>query len=726
MRRRIQALISENPLFAILILAGIIRGVFLLLYYYDEQWDQLLVDSLFHSYWAQSIADGNIIGQESFFRAPFYIYLLGGIYAVFDNSILAARIFGFLVGMVSVFITGRIAFKLFGKKTAILAALIHAIYPIAIYFESELLVDSLFTFLFELSVLIFLYALETKETKWHILTGLIIGLAAITKPTILALLPIYIIWLFIKNDNIGKSLSRSLILIASLIIIILPVTIRNLMVADDFVLISSSGGINFYIGNNAEADGSTASMPPPLGHNWQIKDINYIAENETGQKLKASEISSFWFNKGINWITENKIDFIKLYLRKLYLCFDNPEVSNNRDLKIFFANNSMLRLIPVNYAFILALVSIALFLLLIKREFNSQILFVLIIILSYLLILSLFFINARFRLPVIPLLIILASYGFSNFLNINKHVISLKLHSMALVIGTIVFFLSYMPSTKTFSKNISSGLFNQANYYLYKGDYNRAADLYNQLLISNPHFPDANLNLGVAYLRQGNGDSAEYYFGREIKLFPNRADGYVNRSSLYLINGQYSLSIEYADSALAIKPYHTEANRIKMRNQAILYDTIGLQNTINEALAATSEKARIHLEAGLIYSNWQMNDLALDHLTLALSGSSVSAETDDRAFTYSGLTGRQISLKIKGQAAYQLGYIYGKQNDLVRAIELSNLAILNDSSLTDAYVNLINAYHLAGKIDRARSVARVALEKFPNHQSIRAISSAIK
>ncbi len=726
MKRNLRTFISDHPLLAIMILAGIIRGIFLLFYYNNQQWDQLLVDSLFHNYWAQTIANGNLIGHEAFFRAPFYIYLLGGIYSIFGSSILAARIFGLIIGISSVYVTGQIAFKLFGKKSAIFAALLHAIYPIAIYFESELLVDSLFTLLFELSILCFLHAIETKTIKWNILTGLVIGLAAITKPTILALLPIFIIWIFIKNRKLTNSFAQSIILTGSLLIIIIPVTVRNYLVADDFLLISSSGGINFYIGNNSTADGSTASMPPPLGHNWQMKDINYIAENETGMKLKASEVSDFWYNKGLNWVANNKTGFINLYFNKLYLCFNNLEISNNRDLNIFFDTNPVLRLIPINYAFILALVSIALFFIAIKRGFNSNIIFLIVILLFYLLIISLFFINARYRLPVIPLLIILASYGISNLFSINGRSIKLKNHSIALVIGATVFLLSYIPSPKTESQEISGGLFNQANYYLYKGDYKKATDLFAHLLNFNSNFPDANLNLGVAWLRQGDGDSAEYYFRREIELFPNRADGYVNIASLYLINNQYLSSIIYADSALTLKPYHTEANIIKMRNQAALYDTTGLQNSINEALLSTSEKSRIHLEAGLIYSNWQMYALTANHLLAALSAITIAPETDDRAFTYSGLTGYQISLKVKGRAAYQLGYIYGKQNDLVRSIEMSNQAIFNDSSLADAYVNLINGYRLSGKIDSARYVLQIALENFPDHQTIQAISSTLK
>jgi tetratricopeptide (TPR) repeat protein len=197
-------------------------------------------------------------------------------------------------------------------------------------------------------------------------------------------------------------------------------------------------------------------------------------------------------------------------------------------------------------------------------------------------------------------------------------------------------------------------------------------------------------------------------------------------ASYNLINGRYSESNIYADSALAYEPYHTEAFLIKMRSQSILQDTLGLINTINEALSHSYEKSRIYLEAGLLFSNRQLYDSALFYLRSVLSTDPIPAETDDRAFTYTGPTGPQLSKRTKGQAAYQLGYIYGIKNDLLESIEYSNLAISFDSALADAYVNLINGYRLFGKSDSARKILSIALDRFPDHRTIRAISTVIK
>ena len=303
--------IKEHPLAAVISVGLIIRVIFLVSYLSSAEWNHLIVDSLYHDRWAMYIASGNILGDEVYFRAPFYIYLLGGLYAIFGHSLLIARIFGHVLGLASVVITYHLGSRIFSHRTGIIAACIHAIYPIAIYFESELLVEGLFAFLVELSLLFFWKASTEGRSRDYIFSGIIIGLAAITRPVIMALVPLFVLWILIRSGGISRALGKVAIMVGAAGLMIFPITLRNFAVGNDPVLISSSGGINFFIGNNEHANGLSASMPPPLGARWQISDIKYLAEQETGKRLKPSQISSHWYNKGLQWITDNKADFLK-------------------------------------------------------------------------------------------------------------------------------------------------------------------------------------------------------------------------------------------------------------------------------------------------------------------------------------------------------------------------------------------------------------------------------
>ena len=91
---RLFEIFKKHPVATLLLIGLIYRLIFLLNYISSPDWDQLLVDSLFHDRWAMTIASGNILGEDVFFRAPFYIYILGFIYTLVGHSLLAARIFG--------------------------------------------------------------------------------------------------------------------------------------------------------------------------------------------------------------------------------------------------------------------------------------------------------------------------------------------------------------------------------------------------------------------------------------------------------------------------------------------------------------------------------------------------------------------------------------------------------------------------------------------------------
>jgi 4-amino-4-deoxy-L-arabinose transferase-like glycosyltransferase len=719
-------LLKERPIISVLILGGILRLLYLMFYLGDPQWNQLLVDSLFHDYWAQSIADGNILGQEAFFRAPLYIYILGGIYTIFGHSLLAARIFGHICGLLGIFITWKISLQLFSKKTAVVAALIHALYPIAIYFESELLVDSFFTLLIELSVWLFLKAGQERNIRTYILAGLFTGLAIITRPVLMALVPLYLIWIFLSIENKKAAFKTASLLIVIIVLVISPVTLRNLIVSNDFVLVSSSGGINFYIGNNEYAEGYSAAMPPPLGHNWRIKDIRFLAEKETGRIMKASEISQFYYEQGLNWIIQNKTDFIRLYLSKLYLLMNNLEISNNRNLPLFFGSNPILRYNPIRFGIIMSLAVLGIAFLLIKGQMDRWRPFLILFVAGYLLIISMFFINARFRLPVIPFLMILSGYGLTGlYESARKHLLSHKV-IIPFLLGACMYWLSHGKVAQVRKDDITSGLFNQANYYLYSDNYNKAMNMYGQVLAINPGYPDANLNLGAAFMKKGIGDSARYYFNRELQASPDNARAWTNLASLYYINEKYDTAGLYIDSALTRKPYLTDALLLKMRILSAKNDTTGLNKTIKQAISLHEENPAVNLEAGIIYSNRKEFNKAEKYLTEVIQAAPAAAEIDDAAFGYSGPAGPVLLQNMKYEAASQLGYIYGIQSRLKESIEMSRRAIEIDSTRAKGYINLINALWLNAGRERAREVLAIARSRFPDDSLLTALSQAIK
>lgn len=718
MAGKIKQYILDHPLRIILICGVLIRLAFLLEYLADPQWNQLLVDSLFHHRWAETIADGAVLGEEPFFRAPFYIYVLGLIYWLSGGSLLAARIFGHLVGMAGVWATFTIGDNLFGKRIALIAGLLHALYPIAIYYESELLVDSLFTTLVLFAALFYLRALKSRKTSDIIATGMLIGVAAITRPVILGMIPLFLFWYWYEIRNIRQSLLNGIIMLAAIAIPILPVTIRNTVVGDNPVMIASSGGINFYIGNNPASDGYSSSLPAPLLNSWEIRDIEYLAEKETGHRLGASEVSSFYYRKGFNWILQNPERFLGLYLTKLKFAFNNLEISNNRNLSYFTGSMVSLKIIPLNFALVISLGIFGLTAMLLGKNYPRPALFIALFILWYIVMMALFFINARFRLPVIPLIIIFSASGIGCLIDTVQNSRLNKITGIALTAGILALIVSLLPVSEVDSSDTKSALFNRANFELKNENYSEAIALYNQLLEENPGYPDVNLNLGAVLLKMGQLDRAEDYFKREMELFPKKARVYSNLASLYYIRKQYRESLSMAEYALELKPYLADAQIIRLRNFYNLGDTTALSQAIHDGETVLSNPSNLYLEAGIIYTSLGEYDIAENYLTRALNAERNPAETDDQAFNQV-IDSDKAANRIRARAAYQLGYLYGITGKTARSLELTHRAIAIDSNLVEAYINLYNGYFESGWRDSASAALDLARRKFPNNRMLR-------
>ena len=281
---------------------------------------------------------------------------------------------------------------------------------------------------------------------------------------------------------------------------IAPITVRNLAVAGDPVQIASQGGINLYLGNNDAADGLSAVMPEPLGYNWQIRDITYIAERHLGRPLKPGEVSGYWAAEAITWMLDNPGHCAKLYLSKLYHAVSNREISNNRDLGSFFNNVALLRLNPLSFGLIFALACLGIvagF----RRNRHTRLIVGLILI--YTAAASLFFFNSRFRLPLLPFYFLLAAAG----LEFIRHQWQSRSGSLlpAVLTAVVAGIVSYVPLVALPSGTSPQALMSRALFLYERGEYQASLSLAREAAAIDSTFTDVNLAIGNAYLRLGDG-----------------------------------------------------------------------------------------------------------------------------------------------------------------------------------------------------------------------------
>lgn len=270
-----------------------------------------LSDASTYRLWASRLAAGGTYGEPVFQMGPLYPYFLAfnqrlGIdfYAVlFLQAIMGA--------LVAVMIY-RIARSIYGRVAGIISGALAAIYAPFIFYDGLLLSESIQVFLVALALYFLLIEVRKLGVMRFLLSGFLIGLAALGRATIL-FFPIGLFAFWIYGQYRGKPSARSNqwpkigLIAAGLAIGIMPATLHN-MAQGDFVLISSNTGINFFIGNSAASDG-TYNEPPGLDLFTDFTGRK-AAEKESGHALKSSEVSSFWTGKTLSDISSRPGGFI--------------------------------------------------------------------------------------------------------------------------------------------------------------------------------------------------------------------------------------------------------------------------------------------------------------------------------------------------------------------------------------------------------------------------------
>lgn len=365
------------------------------------------VDSLWYFEAAKAFAQGSL-GDLPFFRVPFYPAVLGVLYHLFGPDLVATRILNALIQSAAVWALFRVGYAYFSPLVAWIAASLLALNGIAIFFSVEILTTSFELLATVCAIWATLRALDKPTTNTWILCGLTWGMAAIIRPNFLILLPL-VCFLLIRKYR--SWLPRLLPWIIGVAIPILPVTLTNLIGSGEFVLLATQGGVNCWIGNNPKADGMHASLPG-IGTDWTIKDTEEIAAGECGRRLKHGELSGFYYRKALNFIIAHPAKEAWLLLRKTLLFFNRFEISNNKHLSHFIGLAPWLPpLTHLNFGLLLPLSVIGVVAGRRKKETHLLVAFVLLYAISVIL----FFTTARFRMPVVPVLCVLAALAIEWF-----------------------------------------------------------------------------------------------------------------------------------------------------------------------------------------------------------------------------------------------------------------------------------------------------------------------
>ena len=335
------------------------------------------------------LPDSNLLAN----RAPLFPFILAWIFKLFGTGYWPARIFQVCISSLVPVITYLIGKEITTKRVAIVSAYISIFYPLYIFYSAYLLTETLFVFLSGLSLLYLIKFVKTGSYRTSWLAGMFLGFSALTRPVALGFGLFFGICYFFAARRRFKGL---VIILITMFLIIAPWTIRNYIVFEKFVPITTYAGITFYSGNN-----------PMNKTGGCIRDVDFIWPKETATMGEA-EASSYTFRKGLEFVRHNPVTFLKMSIKKL-----------GRLWRIFpywtsgFTNIKYKLISMFSYGLILPFFLIGIFL----SIRNWKLVLPLYCLIVYTSIFCMvFFGTMRFRLPIMPAVIVLASIGINKFL----------------------------------------------------------------------------------------------------------------------------------------------------------------------------------------------------------------------------------------------------------------------------------------------------------------------
>jgi 4-amino-4-deoxy-L-arabinose transferase-like glycosyltransferase len=365
-------------------------------------------------------------------RTPIYPIFLAACHLVSGKTIWFALLVQIVVNLLTIFITYKITLEFFSKRIALLTIFLLAID----YHQAELavclLTDTLFTFIFVVSIYFLCIGLRRNRIiQYMAISGCFLGLATLTRP-ISSLFPFVAVFFIIcfvfftnKHDTVRlkfKLITKySLFYVVFFLIIIAPWLYRNYSLYKEPKL-TSLAGVNLLLYNVAitEADRTGQSYKETRAYFMQ-KAYESGCDTIEYNSFKNSTILT---QIAIEYIKNNFFTYCKSHLKGMINMFYNFErFSETKTLSGFAKYKNIVFLI---YFGIIYLFSIWGVVSAIKKKYIITLLFLLIII--YFDVITGVVGDPRYEVPIMPFIYIFCAVGFSQFYDEIKNKLSLLKH----------------------------------------------------------------------------------------------------------------------------------------------------------------------------------------------------------------------------------------------------------------------------------------------------------
>ena len=332
------------------------------------------------------------------YTVPGYPFFLASTYKVFGYKHWVVRLIHVLIGSFSCLLGYLIGARIFNKAVGLFAACIMAVHPYLSLLTAYLLAETLFTFLLLLTVFWLIKSDQGLSLGYCLAIGICLGIAALTKPLMLAFPAFLFLWAWLNFQNKKVAFKVTFLIVLFMSLTIAPWTYRNYRISGEFIPLCTGIGDNLWEGNN-----------PEVFQNVDKRGMRYFPEKiRIKEDLSGPELDRRYARLAWQFIRENPRQFIILLYYKFLRFWQWGYPSTLRNKIIIFL-----------YGIFFFPFMIAGFFLSFKYSRRSWILHIL--ALYFTTVILIFFASdgtsgIRYRVPLEPYLSIFAAYGALYFM----------------------------------------------------------------------------------------------------------------------------------------------------------------------------------------------------------------------------------------------------------------------------------------------------------------------
>jgi tetratricopeptide (TPR) repeat protein len=627
-------------------------------------------DSALYDLQGQQIAGGDLLaGRQVFFLGPLYSYYLGVIYAIAGHRLWVPVALQCVLAALTVLLVMAIGTRLLGRRAGRIAGAALAVMAPAVYFSSLLLMETLLAFLN--AVALWLVVREEAAPRGRSLlgAGLALGVAAAGRPSELALLLPLGAYAALRGLERSAGAQRSgaapaaprarrvwpqvamrfALLASGAAVAVAPVTLRNWAVERDPVLLTFSGGFNFYVGNGPDATGATFMLDDMESTDAGVRSY---AQREAGRELTPSQVSDWWRDRARHAIARDPKRFGQLLLRKVWFFWNALDIPQIEWFTADREQSALLRALP-GFAWLAPLALLGLGVTL-RRWRTVGVLHATIAV--YVATIALFFVTSRYRVAAFPWLCLAAAaavdWGWEAVRRRRRGTIV----AAAVATAGLVFVL---------------------------GAWHLPVD---------PNFTRSQHHVRASHRLRETGDPAGARRELEVAIqtYPGNWEAHYGMGVIEQETGRLESSLRALLQAQQLTPRHPEV----LYSLAVTYFKLGVldraQRTIEMAAALDPYGARMHEYKGVVAAARGERAQAEQSFRRALR------LDPDRASAYNNL-----------------GTLMGSQQRHTEALALFQTALQKDPAYLPARRNMVLSWLALGRAQRAMQELQALLERAP-------------